>query len=53
MAKSTADKALEQLENMRLTSILNTEEKKSRFIEARQSGYSNEFALIFALQESK
>ena len=42
---------LEQLEQVKLGYLLNTDEKRERFKKAAKHGYSAEFALIFALQE--
>lgn len=48
-----AEKALKMLEDLKLKSLLNTKDKTERYIKARKSGYSEHFALIFALQKSQ
>jgi hypothetical protein len=48
-----AEKALKMLEDMKLKSLLNSKEKTDRYIKARKSGYSEHFALIFALQKDQ
>lgn len=45
------DKILKQLEEYKLKSIINTKTKKERFALARKSGYSIEFAVIYATQK--
>lgn len=51
-SKSAIDKTLEQLEQVKIGYLLNTDEKLKRFRAAARTGYSTEFALIFALQEN-
>lgn len=51
--KSEVDKMIDQLEEVKLGYLLNTDDKKDRFKRAAKSGYTTEFALIFALQEPK
>lgn len=50
-AQPAIDQAMSQLEDMRINGLLDTEEKKDRYKKAARSGYSKEFALIFALQD--
>jgi hypothetical protein len=45
------DKILKQLEEYKLKSMINTKTKKERFATARKTGYSVEFAVIFATQK--
>jgi hypothetical protein len=48
-----AQKALAQLEELKLKSLLNTKTKAERYVKAKKAGYSNHFALIFALQNDQ
>lgn len=44
------DNMLDQLEQVKIGYLINTDEKMERFRKAAKHGYSTEFALIFALQ---
>lgn len=52
MTKSFEEKALDILEQFGVRAALDTEEKVERYTKASKHGYSPEFALIFAVQNS-
>ena len=50
-AQPAIDQAMAKLEDMRISGLLDTEDKKKRYKKAAKAGYSKEFSLIFALQD--
>lgn len=50
MAETIENKALKLLEDFNLRSMLDTDEKRTRYMLATKHGYSPDFALVFAQQ---